>query len=128
MANIKFQVWTRGDSGSDYGWAEVEIDQDLVDLIKKLNAAVKDLDVYTINKHDWSPDFHLKPDFGDYPPQVSFCCLVVGDDEFWWEGFFKHGPQWDATRIPIEDLDVALTEACDYRENIEDEENEDDLT
>lgn len=124
-SNLTFKVNVRTLSehlGCSTDYAVIEIDVEMAARIRKLHAAVKELQVAFIHAWDYTPDFFMGEDF-----RLDGHRLVVSDNDFGWHGWYKHGNEaWETDTIPITLLDSEPGSTHDLRDEKIEEEAEDE--
>jgi len=108
-------------------YAIIDLNTKLIDRIKALSMAVRDLKVYKVSEFncacefkavDWDAD----PDKGkvplvDFDGWMECYTLNVTDDDFYWSGLYKHTDvRWETASVPLSALDEPAV--YDERETI----------
>ena len=108
-------------------YAIIDLDVKLIERIKALSAAVRDLKVYRVSEFNYacefnSVDWDADSDNGKVPliefeGRMECNTLNVTDDNFYWSGLYKHTDvRWETESVPLAALDDPAV--CDERETI----------
>ncbi len=108
-------------------YAIIDLDAKLIERIKALSGAVRDLKIYKVSEFnsacefkavDWDAD----PDKGKVPlvgfeGRMECYTLNITDDDFYWSGLYKHTDvRWETASVPLSALDEPAV--YDERETI----------
>lgn len=97
-------------------YAIIDLDVKLIERIKALSAAVRELKAYKVSEFNYdcefkAADWDTDPDNGkvpliDFEGRMECNTLNVTDDNFYWSGLYKHTDvRWETESVPIEALD-----------------------
>ena len=97
-------------------YAIIELDATLIERIKTLAAAVRDLNVYKVAEFNYYCDFmtadwDAEPDNGkvalkEFEERMECNTLNVTDSDFFWSGFYKHTDiGWETGTVALAVLD-----------------------
>lgn len=97
-------------------YAIIDLDVKLIERIKALSAAVRDLKVYRVSEFNYACEFKTadwdadsdngKVSLIEFEGRMECNTLNVTDDDFYWSGLYKHTDvRWETESVPLEALD-----------------------
>ena len=97
-------------------YAIIDLDAVIIERIKALSAAVRDLKVYKVSEFDndcdfMTADWDSEPDDGkvalkEFEGRMECNTLNVTDDDFFWSGYYKHSDiRWETDTVRLAVLD-----------------------